>query len=130
MSVIEFRASDKNHFLPEKFVMETRIGNGCTVRLRKFTRLIEDLSLKEVPSRIAAYLLHLSNKKHDTGHIEINITKGQPASLLGTITEILSRILSKMNKQHLVKTKGSHITVVDPMGLEKIAREEKKLSHI
>jgi CRP-like cAMP-binding protein len=30
-------------------------------RLRKFTALIEDLSLKEVPSRLASYLLEHSD---------------------------------------------------------------------
>jgi CRP-like cAMP-binding protein len=101
-----------------------------SVRLRKFTSLVEDLSLKEVPSRVAAYLLHLSGKEHDAGHIELDITKGQLASLLGTIPETLSRILSKMNKQQLINIEGSHITIVDPTGLEEIAREGKKLSHM
>lgn len=101
-----------------------------SVRLRKFTKLIEDLSLKEVPSRVAEYLLYMSGKGHDTARIELDITKGQLAGLLGTIPETLSRILSKMNKLKLIKTEGSYITILDPTGLEKIARKGKKLSNI
>lgn len=100
-----------------------------SIRLRKFTSLIEDLSLKEVPSRVAAYLLYLRGKGHETDRIKLDMTKGQLASLLGTIPETLSRILSKMNRLRLIKTEGSHITILDPTGLEKIAREGKKLSH-
>lgn len=40
-------------------------------RLHKFSNLIEDLSLKEVSGRLAAYLIHLSTiEGNDTGRID------------------------------------------------------------
>ncbi len=57
---------------------------------------MENLSLKEVPQRLAAYLLVLDNIKNKQD-IESDIAKGQLASLLGTIPETLSRILNKMS---------------------------------
>ncbi|MBW1998882.1 MAG: Crp/Fnr family transcriptional regulator [Deltaproteobacteria bacterium] len=95
-------------------------------RLRRFANLIDDLSLKEVPGRLAAYLLFLSHEKgSDT--LDLNITKSQLASLLGTIPETLSRILGKMAQQGLIKTDGRRIEILDPTGLEELAEAERRL---
>jgi len=95
-------------------------------RLRQFAGLIEDLSLKEVPGRLAKYLLYLSDKDGDGG-VELDVSKGQLASLLGTIPETLSRILAKMNRRGLIRSRGAQIRIIDLQGLEEIALEGKKL---
>ncbi|OHE24081.1 MAG: transcriptional regulator [Syntrophobacterales bacterium RBG_19FT_COMBO_59_10] len=96
-------------------------------RLRHFAGLIEDLSLKEVPGRLAKYLLYLSGRDGDAGAVELDISKGQLASLLGTIPETLSRILAKMNRQELIRSRGAKIQLLDRASLEEIALEGKKL---
>ncbi|MDA8124433.1 MAG: Crp/Fnr family transcriptional regulator [Deltaproteobacteria bacterium] len=97
-----------------------------SLRLRQFAGLIEDLSLKEVPGRLAKYLLYLSAKDGD-GEVELDVSKGQLAALLGTIPETLSRILAKLNHQGLIHSRGAQIRIVDRRGLEQIALEGKKL---
>jgi len=90
-------------------------------RLRQFAALVEDLSLKEVPGRLAKYLLYLSD--HDGhGAVELDISKGQLASLLGTIPETLSRILSKLDREGLIRSKGKQIRIIDREGLERLAQ--------
>ncbi len=98
-----------------------------SARLRRFTALIEDLSLKEVPGRLAAYLLYLSNKSRNADDFELDISKGQLSSLLGTIPETLSRILGKMARQGLILSQGSRIKIMDRNSLSEIALEGKKL---
>jgi len=98
-----------------------------SIRLKRFTSLIEDLSLKEVPQRLAAYLLYLANEKKDQGHVELTISKGQLASLLGTIPETLSRILRKMSAQGCIATKGRTIELRDRRALESLAAGERSL---
>ncbi len=95
-------------------------------RLMQFAGLIEDLSLKEVPGRLAKYLLYLGAKDGDGG-VELDVSKGQLASLLGTIPETLSRILAKMNRRGLIRSRGAQIRIIDRRGLEEIALEGKKL---
>ena len=95
-------------------------------RLMEFAGLIEDLSLKEVPGRLAKYLLFLSEKNGE-GEMKLDVSKGQLASLLGTIPETLSRILAKMNRQELIRSRGAQIRIIDRRGLEAIALEGKKL---
>ncbi len=95
-------------------------------RLMQFAGLIEDLSLKEVPGRLAKYLLFLSDKDGDGG-VELDVSKGQLASLLGTIPETLSRILAKMNRRGLIRSRGAQLRIIDRRGLEEIALEGRKL---
>lgn len=96
-------------------------------RLRRFTHLIEDLSLKEVPGRLAAYFLYLSNRSQDTETFELDITKAQLASFLGTIPETLSRILSRMNQQQFIQVEGRKITLLDRQAVENLAAGERLL---
>jgi len=97
-------------------------------RLRRFTAMIEDLSLKEVPGRLAAYILYLSEQRDGSNDIELDISKGQLASLLGTIPETLSRILTKMIRNELIEADGPRITIRDRTGLEELAAAERRLS--
>lgn len=90
-------------------------------RLRRFAALIDDLSLKEVPGRLAAHLLYLSDQKKGAKDLELTITKAQLASLLGTIPETLSRILGKMTDQGLIDSKGPRISIVDRDALSDLA---------
>lgn len=92
-----------------------------STRLRQFTVQIEHLSLKEVPGRLAAYLLYSSDREGGMQTFRLDITKGQLASLLGTIPETLSRIFSKMSKQGLINVSGPHISILDREGLKELA---------
>lgn len=92
-----------------------------SIRLRRFANLIEDLSLKEVPTRLAAYLLYLSAHQKNESELILDTTKTELAGILGTIPETLSRILSKMTRQNLIATQGRRIRILDRQGLEDLA---------
>jgi len=94
-------------------------------RLRQFTVQIENLSLKEVPGRLAGYLIYLADEQGREDSVMLGISKGQLASLLGTIPETLSRIFAKMNSQNLIEVKDRHIQLLNKRGLEQLARHGK-----
>ena len=98
-----------------------------SIRLRRFTHLIDDLSLKEVPGRLAAHLLFLSEQKKGSRELELSITKGQLASLLGTIPETLSRILGRMSTHGLIEMDGARISILDKEGLEDLSESGSRL---
>jgi CRP/FNR family transcriptional regulator, dissimilatory nitrate respiration regulator len=98
-----------------------------SARLRRFAALVEDLSLKEVPGRLAAYLLSLSDRKKGSAHVELEISKNQLAAVLGTIPETLSRILARMATQKLIKATGRRIQIVDRQQLEDLANGARHL---
>lgn len=84
-----------------------------SLRLRKFTGQIESLSLKEVPARLANYLVYLSEEQDNTAEVILDISKGQLASLLGTIPETLSRIFSKMSEEGIISVDGKRIRILN-----------------
>jgi len=97
-------------------------------RLRKFAALVEDLSLKEVPGRLAAYLLFLSERKKGMKELELDVSKNQLAGLLGTIPETLSRILARMTRERFIKASGQRrIQILDRKALEELASGESRL---
>lgn len=97
-------------------------------RLKQFTRLVENLSLKEVPQRLASYLIFLSKNEENNDAVELDIAKGQLANILGTIPETLSRMLGKMVNNGLIRVQGRTIKFVDRKGLMAIASGEKVLT--
>jgi CRP/FNR family transcriptional regulator len=99
-----------------------------SMRLRQFTVQIEHLSLKEVPGRLSAYLLVLLGEQESKDRVTLNISKGQLASLLGTIPETLSRIFAKMSSQNLIEVTDRTIRILDPKGLQELATHGKRLS--
>lgn len=92
-----------------------------TQRLKQFAVQIEHLSLKDVPGRLADYLLILSREQQNQDQVKLTITKGQLASLLGTIAETLSRILARMSQNELIEVSGKDIRILDLEGLKALA---------
>jgi CRP-like cAMP-binding protein len=97
-------------------------------RLRTLSALVEDLSLKEVPGRLAAYLLYLHERNGEAAKIELDISKNQMAGLLGTIPETLSRILKRMSKEKLIKAGTRSINILDTKRLAELADGSRRLA--
>ena len=93
-----------------------------SMRLRGFTAQIENLSLKEVSGRLAGYLVYLLDEQGNKDFIDLNISKGQLASLLGTIPDTLSRIFARMTELNLIETDGRRIKLLNREKLEELAK--------
>lgn len=93
--------------------------------LKRFALLIEELSLKEVSSRIAKYFSDLSLRSAKEGknpkEIELDLSKTQLASKLGTISETLSRTLAKMKARGIIDVRKNRILILDREALEQLS---------
>jgi len=93
--------------------------------LRKFVNLVEELSLKDVTARLSKYLIDLSassGRSSASGiECELDISKSQLASQLGTISETLSRALGKLRDRRIIKVEGKKITILQKEALEDIS---------
>jgi CRP/FNR family transcriptional regulator len=98
---------------------------NLSMRLQHFTKMIENLSLKEVPGRLGAYLLYLCKRTGCSDTVEMDISKGQLASFLGTSPETLSRILKKMSDNKILEVKGRNIRILKRKDLVNIVDGEK-----
>jgi CRP/FNR family transcriptional regulator, dissimilatory nitrate respiration regulator len=92
--------------------------------LREFNRKVEELTLKEVPSRIASFLLEESEKQKSV-KIILDIPKAELARRLGAAGETLSRNFRKLKELGVVKVERNRITILDLTRLNSIAEGEK-----
>jgi len=93
--------------------------------LKRLAVLIEELSLKEVSSRIAKYVMDLSTRGAKDGkslrEVELDLSKTQLAMKLGTISETLSRTLSKMKAKRMIDVQKNKIVILNREALELLA---------
>ena len=91
---------------------------GMSAKLREFNQLIEELSLKDVPARLAGALLIQAGK---TNAFDLPQTKRQLAGQIGTIPETLSRCLAKLAAAELIRVDGKRIVILNRKRLTEIA---------
>lgn len=84
---------------------------GLSRFLRQFATQIEDLTFKDVPGRLARYLLDLGGD--ESSMVELPIAKSQLASNLGTVSETLSRTFRKLSDEAIISVKGKQIEILD-----------------
>lgn len=92
--------------------------------LRHLTKLVEELSLTNVTTRLAHYLsgrLAESSDDHKSRVITLPEKKVVLAAQLGTIPETFSRSLAKLVKDGAIAVDGPRITILDPQKLDELA---------
>lgn len=93
--------------------------------LKKSDDIIVDLAQKTVKQRLASVLLFLEDqftRDEEGENIEINLSREDIASIVGTATESAIRLLSDFKKKRLIELKGKKIFVLDRNTLDKLAR--------
>ena len=86
-------------------------------RLRKCAELVESLSLREVGQRLAQFLLDQAEKngKPSTDGLKFRqeLTHNQLAARIGTVREVVSRVMFRLQEQGLIVAKDKVITIPD-----------------
>lgn len=90
---------------------------GMSAKLREFASLIEQLSLRQVPARLARALLAEAGER---SAFRLAGSKRDLAARLGTTPESLSRALAKLKSAGLIDVAGSQITLLDRQGLAEL----------
>jgi len=80
---------------------------------RKLAHMVEELSCKDVPQRLASYLLDLSDRHQQANIITLDVTKTQLAARLGTIPATLSRAFYRLSSEGLITINGSQVELLD-----------------
>lgn len=101
-----------------------RMLASMSSHLRVLVGQLEDLTLKDVETRLANWLVkRCPNPRGETPvNIELTLTKRMLAAELGTISETFSRTLAKFRQQKLLIVKGRNLTVVAPAKLHELLR--------
>ena len=90
-------------------------------RMRRLVGIIEDLSFTTVRHRLIALLLRLAQASGTASkegvHVELTTTHQDLAAELGTVRELVSRNLSRLQAEGFLEVDGRRITVKDLAGL-------------
>lgn len=97
---------------------------GLSRFLRQFASQIEELTFKDVPARLARYLIDLAGEEEDL--VALPISKSQLASNLGTVSETLSRTFRKLADDAVIEVRGKVIEILDRDRLEDLAETYKE----
>ena len=86
-------------------------------RLRKCAELVESLSLREVGQRLAQFLLDQAEKNGkpsiDGVRFRQELTHNQLAARIGSVREVVSRVMFRLQEQGLIIAKDKVITIPD-----------------
>lgn len=90
------------------------------LRVRRFAALAEGLSLRGVAGRLAAYLLAEVERAGESSFV-LSETGEELAAEIGTVREQVSRALSRLARQGVIRRQGRRVTVVDAGRLRSLA---------
>ncbi len=91
-------------------------------RLRRLVGIIEELSFTTVRHRLASFLLRQAQKqgKRNDGGVEISLPASNQefAAQIGTVRELVSRNLSRLQAEGILEIDGRSVTIRDMKALE------------
>jgi CRP/FNR family transcriptional regulator len=100
---------------------------GMTTRLVELTNRLAELTAGRIDARFARLFMKLAS---ETGRAErggtfipIALSRQELADMTGTTVETCIRIMSRWNKEAIVRTEKDGFVVLDRAGLERITRE-------
>jgi CRP/FNR family transcriptional regulator len=92
-------------------------------RLRRLVGIIEELSFTTIRQRLIAVILRLAKQSGITGKngitFELKMTQQDLASELGTVRELVSRNLGRLQAEGLLEVRGRQILLKDLHALER-----------
>lgn len=88
-------------------------------RLARLTNLVEELALWTVRSRLARFLV----QNAEQGEVTRGWTQAEIAARLGTVRDMVGRVLRDFADDGLVQVERQRIILLDRAGLERQARE-------
>jgi len=113
----DFQALCRQH--PEVALKVLRVVGA---RLRRLVGIIEELSFTTVRHRLAAMLVRLANAagQPQAGAITITLpaNNNELAAQIGTVRELVSRNLSRLQGEGLIRMEGRTVTILDLKRLE------------
>jgi CRP-like cAMP-binding protein len=96
-------------------------------RLRKCAALVEALSLREVDQRLARWILTEARargiKTGDKLELTLALTNQQIAARIGSVREVVSRALSRLQQNELIAVEGRRVMINDEQALAVFAEE-------
>src|SRR5581483_10473464 len=121
-TVLLIPKNDFGDLLRRRPDLALRMLGSMSQHLRVIIGLLGDLTLKNLETRLANWLLKQCPHPISTQPIEIKLgrTKRVLAAEMGITSETLSRTLAKFRDQKFLRVKGNTVLVLKPLELQKL----------
>ncbi len=96
---------------------------ALAMRMNECLRTVESLSLKELPQRLATFLTMTMAAEGAARRFELPYSHRELAKVLGTTAESLSRTISRMARDGILRVEGRTIEILKPALLGDLADE-------
>lgn len=90
-------------------------------RFKEAMAMIESLALRDLPGRVAVFLLHEAGRALSGDVVRLSISQREVAKIVGATPEALSRALKKLAAAGYIAVHGREIEIRDRAGLEAAA---------
>lgn len=98
-------------------------------RVRKHAKLVEELSFREVGQRLASFLVTEAQKKNPNGdgciELQLALSNHEIATRIGTVRDVVSRALARLQRRGLVRVKAREVTISDLRALRLYAERNR-----
>lgn len=118
--VLFVKKEDVRRFLLENPEAALSALSLMASRLRKVTQLLEQLSLQDVAQRLAVMLMEEASargKFQDGVSFSLPDSHQRIAARLGSVREVITRILHRFINEHLIEVRGHRVVVLNAAGL-------------
>jgi CRP/FNR family transcriptional regulator len=96
-------------------------------RLRKLTRLLEEISLKDVDHRLAWWLLERAKEQpasnSNSVEFQLDLSHGDIGTRIGTVREVVTRAFSRLEAEGLLQISGRTLRILSLRRLKLMLEE-------
>ena len=89
---------------------------------RRLYDMLDELAgtaFASVKARVARHLLDLSKRNQETGRWAVTATQQEIADSVGSVREVVARVLKELRAERLIEGAGGTTTILDPGGLHR-----------
>ncbi|MFZ0664086.1 MAG: Crp/Fnr family transcriptional regulator [Acidobacteriaceae bacterium] len=125
--VLFLKKEDVRHFLLQNPDAALSALSLLASRLRKIALLLEQLSLQDVAQRMAAMLIEEAaarGKVANGASFSLPDSHQRIAARLGSVREVITRILRRFVNEHLIEIRGHRIVILNASGLRAKAKRD------
>lgn len=117
--------SDFDHLFRTRPDFAVSMARELARRVRATTAITENISLKQVPARLASRIIEnarLCGAWEAPGTFRMTLNQEELARLLNTSRESVARAYSELRRQGLIEQRGSRVRILQPETLLQLAQ--------
>jgi len=121
LETLVLRADDFDHLLKHCLDFSNLLLQIFAQRMSGITDLAASLSLYSVRARLAHFLMELADLPETAG----GWTQDEIAAQIGTVRDVVGRLLRDFEAQGLIRRDRQHLTLLDRAGLRAVAAQRE-----